>query len=63
MRANQMLKGLKAARLDQTHAADLHKLFRIDLLIVDDFALQALDAIETQDLYETSTGHATSGSR
>lgn len=25
---------------------------RVDLLIVDDFALQALDAVETQDLYE-----------
>ena len=52
MRADQMLKGLKAARLDHSYAAELRKLLRVDLLIIDDFALQALDHTETQDVYE-----------
>jgi DNA replication protein DnaC len=52
MRADQMLKGLKAARLDHSYAAELRKLLRVDLLIIDDFALQALDHTETEDVYE-----------
>ena len=30
----------------------MRKLIRVDLLIVDDFALQALDALDTADVYE-----------
>jgi DNA replication protein DnaC len=41
LRADQMLKKLKAARLDQT--LELRKLLRVDLLIIDDLALQPLD--------------------
>src|SRR5919106_5974383 len=52
VRADQMLKKLKAARLDQTYPLELRKLLRVDLLIVDDLALQAMDQTETQDLYE-----------
>jgi DNA replication protein DnaC len=52
VRADQMLKKLKAARLDQTYPLELRKLLRVDLLIVDDLALQALDQTETQDFYE-----------
>jgi hypothetical protein len=37
-----LVKGLKAARLDNSYAAELRKLLRVDLLIIDDFALQAL---------------------
>jgi DNA replication protein DnaC len=52
VRADQMLKKLKAARLDQTYPLELRKLLRVDLLIVDDLALQPLDQTETQDFYE-----------
>ena len=40
------------ARLDATYDAELRRLLRVDLLMLDDFSLQALDAIETHDLYE-----------
>jgi DNA replication protein DnaC len=30
----------------------MRKLLRVDLLIIDDFALQALDALDTSDTYE-----------
>ena len=30
----------------------MRKLLRVDLLIIDDFALQALDALDTADIYE-----------
>lgn len=52
VRADHLLKRLKAARLDQTHDQELRKLIRVDLLIVDDFALTKLDQIETQDVYD-----------
>lgn len=52
VRADQMLKRLKAARLDQTYPLELRKLLRVELLIIDDFALQSLDQTETQDIYE-----------
>jgi DNA replication protein DnaC len=51
-RADQLFKRLKASRLDNSHDAELRKLLRVDLLILDDFCLQALDAIDTADVYE-----------
>jgi len=51
-RTDQLMKRLKATRLDQSYEAEMRKLIRVDLLILDDFALHALDAIETQDVYE-----------
>lgn len=36
----------------QQHDAEMRKLIRADLLILDDFCLHALDATETQDIYE-----------
>ena len=30
----------------------MRKLLRLDLLIIDDFALQPLDALDTADVYE-----------
>jgi hypothetical protein len=42
---------LRASRLDDSHDAEMRKLIRVDLLIVDDFALQALDALDTADVY------------
>lgn len=51
-RADRLLKHLKAARLGGTYEAEMRKLIRVDLLILDDFCLHALDATETSDVYE-----------
>jgi DNA replication protein DnaC len=52
LRTDQMLKTLKHARLDNSHEAELRKLIAVDLLVLDDFAIDALDATESRDLYE-----------
>ena len=51
-RCDRMLRRLRASRLDNSHDAEMRKLLRVDLLIVDDFALQPLDAADTADVYE-----------
>lgn len=51
-RADRLHKRLKATRLDATHDTEMRKLMRVDVLILDDFALQSLDAVETADFYE-----------
>ena len=51
-RADKLFTRLRAARLDNTLEAELRKLARVDLLILDDFALKPLDATETNDFYE-----------
>jgi DNA replication protein DnaC len=51
-RCDRMLRRLRASRLDNSHDAEVRKLLRVDLLIVDDFALQPLDAADTADVYE-----------
>jgi hypothetical protein len=48
----QLLKRLKAARLDNSHDEQIRKLLRVDLLILDDFCLQPMDATDTADIYE-----------
>jgi DNA replication protein DnaC len=50
-RADQLLKRLKASRLDNSHDAEVRKLLRVDVLILDDFCLAALDAADTADIY------------
>ena len=50
--AAKLFKRLKAARLDNTLDAEIRRLTTIDLLLVDDFALQPLDAAETADFYQ-----------
>jgi DNA replication protein DnaC len=52
LRADQLFKTLKAARLDATYDAELRKLLRLDVLIIDDLALKTMDAVETHDFYE-----------
>ena len=52
LRADRMLKTLKHARLDNTYEAELRKLLAVDLLIIDDFALDAMDPTESRDIYE-----------
>jgi DNA replication protein DnaC len=51
-RADKLFTRLRAARLDNTLDAEIRKLARTDVLILDDFALRALDATETNDFYE-----------
>jgi DNA replication protein DnaC len=51
-RADQAFRRLKAARLDNSVEAEMRRLARLDLLILDDFALQSMDQIETADFYE-----------
>ncbi|MGH3687570.1 MAG: ATP-binding protein [Pseudonocardiaceae bacterium] len=49
---DKLLKRLKAARLDNTTEAEMRRLAHVDLLIIDDFALQPLDTTQTTDFYE-----------
>lgn len=51
-RADVLLKRLRASRLDNSHDAEIRKLLRVDLLLLDDFALQPFDALDTADIYE-----------
>ena len=53
--ADKLFLRLKGSRLDDTHAAELRRLVQVDLLIIDDFALRALDELETADMYEIVT--------
>jgi DNA replication protein DnaC len=52
LRADAMFKRLKAARLDNSVEAEMRRLAQVQLLVIDDFALQPLDATETADFYE-----------
>ena len=51
-RADKLFTRLRAARLDNTLDAELRRLARVDVLILDDFALKPLDATQTNDFYE-----------
>jgi DNA replication protein DnaC len=51
-RADQLFRTLKAARLDNSVEAEMRRLTRVELLIIDDFALKAMDHTETADFYE-----------
>jgi len=51
-RADHLFKRLRIARLDNSLDVELRKLLRVDVLIIDDFALSALDAAGTADFYE-----------
>lgn len=52
LRTERMLKTLRASRLDASYDAELRRLVAVDLLVLDDFALQAYDHQETADLHE-----------
>jgi hypothetical protein len=51
-RTDAMLKTLKHARLDHSYDAEFRKLVAVDLLILDDFAIDVLDPTESRDLYD-----------
>jgi DNA replication protein DnaC len=50
--ADQLLKTLKHARLTQTYEKEMRALLSVDLLIIDDFGLDAMDAQESRDAHE-----------
>jgi DNA replication protein DnaC len=50
--AAKLFKRLKAARLDNTLDAEMRRLSAVELLIIDDLALQAMDPVETTDFYQ-----------
>jgi DNA replication protein DnaC len=50
--AAKLFKRLKAARLDNSLDAEMRRFAAVELLILDDFALQPLDATETADFYQ-----------
>jgi DNA replication protein DnaC len=50
--ADQLFKTLKHARLDNSYEAELRRLISVDLLIVDDFGLDVMDAAESRDAHE-----------
>jgi DNA replication protein DnaC len=61
VQADKMLRSLRAARLDQTHAQQMRRLCTVDLLVVDDFALGPLDQTASDDFHEIVServGHA-----
>ena len=51
-RADKLFTRLRAARLDNTLEAEVRRLTRIELLVIDDFALRPLGPTETSDFYE-----------
>jgi len=51
-RADKLFKRLKAARLDNTLDYEMRRLATVELLIIDDLALQPLDRTSTTDFYE-----------
>ena len=60
--ADKMLRTLRHARLDNTHDAEMRKLIAVDLLIVDDFGLDAMEVTESRDAYEIFSERHRAGS-
>ena len=52
VRTEQMLKTLKQARLDHSYEIEFRKIISVDLLLLDDFAIDVLDTTESRDLYD-----------
>lgn len=52
LRTDKLLKELKASRLDHTYEQELRKCYSVDLLVLDDFGIDQLDATESRDIYE-----------
>ena len=62
VRADQMLKTLRHSRLDNSYEAELRKLIAVDILLIDDFGLDAMDATESRDAYDVFTERHRAGS-
>ena len=60
-RADEVLRRLRQSRLDNSRDAEMIALTSVDLLIVDDFALEPMSKEESRDVYQLfleRTGHA-----
>ena len=62
VRSDRMLKTLKHARLTNSHEAELLKMLAVDLILIDDFGLDALDSTESRDAHEIFTERYRAGS-
>lgn len=60
--ADKALKSLRQARLTNSYEAELRRLISPDLLILDDFCLDAMDHQESRDAYEILTERQRAGS-
>jgi DNA replication protein DnaC len=56
LRADTMLKELHQSRADRSTEKVLRRLLATDLLIIDDFGLRRLDALQSNDMYEVIIG-------
>lgn len=60
-RADEMLRRLRQSRFDNSRDAEMIALTTVDLLIIDDFALEPMSKEESKDVYQLfleRTGHA-----
>jgi DNA replication protein DnaC len=55
VKSAKMLRGLYAARADQSWESQVKRFVRPDLLIIDDFGLTALSYVQAEDFYEIVT--------
>ena len=61
VRADAMLRTLRQSRLDNSREAEMIALTTVDLLVLDDFALEPMSKEESRDVYQLfleRTGHA-----
>lgn len=61
VRADDMLHRLRQSRFDNSRDAEMTALTNVDLLVVDDFALEPMSKDESRDVYQLfleRTGHA-----
>jgi DNA replication protein DnaC len=52
IRADEMLRTLRASRLDNSRDAEMIALTTVDLLVLDDFALEPMTKEESRDVYQ-----------
>jgi DNA replication protein DnaC len=52
IRADEMLRTLRQSRLDNSREAEMAALTSVDLLIIDDFALEPMSKEESRDVYQ-----------
>ncbi len=52
LRADQMLALLRKIRLDNSHDVEMTALWAVDLLLIDDFALEPMSREESKDIYQ-----------
>lgn len=52
IRADDMLKRLRQSRFDNSHEAEMLALTTVDLLLVDDFAIEAMTKEQSRDVYQ-----------